>query len=471
MNKLDRKNMVFFGLGTVGRDMFYALEANAMIYFLSNVLNLPIGVYMATSLVFTVLRVFDAINDPFMGLVIDNWKSKWSKFKPPMLIGALIAAVCYLVLFADFGLRSYWFVVIFAVAYILWDIFYGLNDIAYWSMIPSLSVNQKVREKITAFARICANVGMFTVMVGWEPITSSFEKEGSIFYDNPASGWFWFAAAVTVLMILFQLFTVFGVKEKREMFTQKEENTSLKDMWRVLTKNDQLLWTTLAMSLFTIGYMTTTTIAIYYMQYVFGDKSMYAVLAAVVGVAQLSALSVFPAVSKHLSREKLYLMSTVIVIVGYLVFLFADTSLPIIIVAALLLFIGEAFIQLLMLLFLEDTVEYGQWKLGKRNDSITLSVQPLINKIGGAISMGLVSMTVIWAGIKTNNASNEAAEFIGDEGKLIIKLVMLIIPVVVIVAGYIIYRVKFKINKEFYDQIVSDLSERGEIDLDKEYSD
>lgn len=460
MNKLDKKNTVFFGLGTVGRDMFYALEANAMIYFLSNVLNLPIGVYVATSLVFTVLRVFDAINDPFMGLIVDNWKSKWSRFKPPMLIGALIAGLCYLVLFADFGIRSYWFVVIFGVAYILWDISYGLNDIAYWSMIPSLSVDQKVREKISAFARICANVGMFAVMVGWEPITSSF--------GNTPAVWFWLAVVVTVLMVLFQLFTIFGVKEKREMFTQKEDHTTIKDMWHVLTKNDQLMWTTLAMSLFIIGYMTTTTIAIYYMQYVFGNKDMYAVMAAVVGVAQLSALAFFPAISKHLSREKFYLMSTIIVIAGYAVFLFADTSLPVIIVASLLLFVGEAFIQLLMLLFLEDTVEYGQWKLGKRNDSIVLSVQPLINKIGGAVSMGLVSISLVWAGIKT---SDTAAESIGDEGKLIIKLIMLIVPVIAIVSGYIVYRCKFRINKETYDMIILDLQERGELDLKKEYED
>ena len=53
---------------------------------------------------------------------------------------------------------------------------------------------------------------------------------------------------------------------------------------------------------------------------------------------------------------------------------------------AVLVFVGQAFIQTLMLMFLADTVEYGQWKLGKRNESITFSVQPLINKIGGALS-------------------------------------------------------------------------------------
>lgn len=458
MNKLDKRNMVFFGFGTIGRDMFYAFEANALIYYLSNVLSLPIGVYLATSLVFTVLRIFDALNDPLMGLIVDNGRSKHGKFKPPMLFGAIVGALFYLVLFADFGIRNYWFVVIFGGAYILWDIFYGLNDIAYWSMLPSLSLDQKVREKMGAFARICANIGMFAIMVSWMPITSGL--------GNTPRAWFIVALSVTALMLLFQLFTVFGVKEKRLMFKQSGEKTSLREMWRILTRNDQLLWTTLSMALFMVGYMTTTTFAPYYMQYVFENESMYAVLAAVVGVAQLSALMVFPAFSKLFPREKLYLFSTVIVAAGYGVFLLVGRSLPLLVVAALMLFVGEAFIQLLMLMFLEDTIEYGQWKLGSRNESITLSVQPLINKIGGAISMGFVSLSLVWAGIKTGD---DAAASIGAEGKLVVKLVMLVLPFLFIVAGYLIYRRKFKINKELYDKIIADLNERGELHLDREY--
>lgn len=458
MNKLDRRNMIFFGLGTVGRDMFYAFEANALIYYLSNVLDLPIGVYLATSLVFTVLRIFDALNDPFMGLIIDNSRSKYGKFKPPMLLGAIVGALFYLVLFTDFGIRNYWFVVIFGGAYLLWDIFYGLNDIAYWSMLPSLSLDQKVREKMGAFARICANVGMFAIMVGWMPITNAL--------GNTPGAWFTVALTVTVLMILFQLFTVFGVKEKHQMFKQDEEKTSLREMWHILTHNDQLLWTTLSMSLFMIGYMTTTTISPYYMQYVFGNADMYAVLAAVVGVAQLSALGIFSSVSKRLSREKFYLYSTILVAAGYGVFMFADGNLPLIVAAALLLFVGQAFIQLLMLMFLSDTIEYGQWKLGRRNESLTLSVQPLINKIGGAISMGFVSISLVWAGIKTGDV---AAVSIDDGGKLIVKLVMLIIPLIFIVAGYLIYRSKYKIDKKMYDNILAELHERGELHLDKEF--
>lgn len=96
MNKLDRRNMIFFGLGTIGRDMFYAFEANALIYYLSNVLSLPLGVFLATSMVFTVLRVFDALNDPLMGLLVDNTRSRHGRFKPPMALGALAGGACYL---------------------------------------------------------------------------------------------------------------------------------------------------------------------------------------------------------------------------------------------------------------------------------------------------------------------------------------------------------------------------------------
>ena len=448
MNKLDRRNMIFFGLGTVGRDMFYALEANALIYYLSNVLDLSLGVFVATSMVFTVLRVFDALNDPIMGLLVDNTRSRHGRFKPPMALGALAGGACYLVLFADFGLRDYWFVAVFAIAYILWDIFYGLNDIAYWSMLPSLSVEQKTREKMGAFARICANIGMFAIMVGWEPITSGLGKT--------PNAWFTVALAVTILMLLFQLFTLFGVKERR----REEEKTTLRGMWEVLTKNDQLLWTTLAMSLFNIGYMSTTTMAIYYMQYVYGNKDMYAVLAAVVGVAQLLALVIFQSFSKRMPREKLYLFATVLVMIGYAIFFFSEVSIILIAVGALFIFIGQAFIQLLMLMFLEDTIEYGQWKNGKRSESITLSVQPLINKIGGAVSMGITSLMLVWSGIKVGET---AAESISAGGQLTVKLMMIVLPVIFILAGYIIYRAKFKINKEMYDRIISDLQARGEL--------
>lgn len=128
-------------------------------------------------------------------------------------------------------------------------------------------------------------------------------------------------------------------------------------------------------------------------------------------------------------------------------------------VAGILLFVGQAFIQTLMLMFLADTIEYGQWKLGKRNDSITFSIQPFINKIGAALATGVVTITLILSGI---NEAPTAAD-VTDQGLLILKIAMMALPLAAIVAGYLVYRRKYKIDAQFYGQIVEDLKERGDI--------
>ena len=447
MENLDRRNRVCFGLGTVGRDMFYSFEANTLLYFLSDVLSLPIWVFAAASMFLSVMRIFDAFNDPITGLVIDNIRSPWGKFKPAILVGGILSALFSVLLFA--GIGSGWsFVIFFGFAYLLWDISYGINDIGYWTLLPVLSPDQKQREKTGAFARICANVGMYIVMVAWQPVTSALG-------DTPRV-WFWCAVVIAAVYLLGLLFPLLGIKEKR-VAPEQQESTTIRQMFRALVKNDQLMWTTLAMGLFMIGYCTTVNFAVYYMKYIFGNESMYVVLVAVVGVAQLGTLSVYPMVAKRMTRRQLYTLGTVLVILGYLIFFFAEVSIVLIALGAVLVFVGQAFIQTLMLMFLADTVEYGCWKLGKKNESITFSIQPFINKIGGALATGIVSLTLIFSGIKIDGGT---ADTIDTSGKLIIKAAMFVIPLLMIVIGYIVYLKKYTISEEKYAKILKDLEAR-----------
>jgi len=447
LKTLDDRNRVYFGLGTIGRDMFYSFEANTLLYFLSDVLSLPVWVFAAASMILSVMRIFDAFNDPITGLVIDNIRSPWGKFKPAILVGGILSAIFSVLLFAGIG-DGWVFVVVFGLAYLLWDISYGINDIGYWTLLPVLSSDQKQREKTGAFARICANIGMYIVMVAWQPVTSALG-------DTPAV-WFWCAVVVAALFVLGLLFPLLGIKEKR-VAPEKQESTTVSQMFRALLKNDQLMWTTLAMGLFMIGYCTTVNFAVYYMKYLFGNEGMYVVLVAVVGVSQLGTLMVYPAVARRMNRRSLYTLGTILVLAGYAIFFFAEVSIILIALGAVLVFVGQAFIQTLMLMFLADTVEYGQWKLGKRNESITFSIQPFINKIGGAIATGIVSLTLILSGIKVDGGTVDA---IGSDGKLIIKVAMFAIPLIMIVVGYIVYLKKYKISETFYSEMLKDLEAR-----------
>ena len=206
MNKLDKRNRVCFGLGTIGRDMFYSFEANTLLYFLSDVLSLPVWVFAAASMILSIMRVFDAFNDPVTGLLIDNIRSPWGKFKPAILVGGVLSAVFSVMLFGNIG--SGWsFIIIFGVSYLLWDITYGINDIGYWTLLPVLSTDQKQREKIGSFARICANIGTYIVMVAWQPVTVALG-------DTP-NVWFWCAVVIAAVYLLGLLFPLLGVREKR----------------------------------------------------------------------------------------------------------------------------------------------------------------------------------------------------------------------------------------------------------------
>jgi melibiose permease/lactose/raffinose/galactose permease len=235
----------------------------------------------------------------------------------------------------------------------------------------------------------------------------------------------------------------------------------LKEMFRVIFKNDQLLVTAVSMGLFMIGYTTTAEFGLYFFKYAYKDANMYSVFAAVLGVSQLLAQGFFPLFSKKFTRRSLYTASTATLVLGYIIFFFAPMNMLVIGLAGVLIFAGEAFIQILMLMFLADTIEYGQLKLGKRNESITFSVQPFINKIGGAIASGVVSVTLIISGINSAATPDDVT----DSGLLMMKLAMLILPLITIVAGYIVYRFKYKIDKKMFDDIVAELGKRGDLVL------
>ncbi len=450
-----RKNRYTFGLGTIGRDMLYTLVSMYLLFYMTEVVNLDDTTMWWITAVLLAARIFDAVNDPIMGALVDNTRGKHGKFKPYIAWGAVFTAIITVMMFADFSLTGISYVVFFAFLYLLWDIAFTANDIGYWSMLPSLSLDQKEREKIGAIARICANIGLFVIVGAIMPLTGWL---GDVF-GSDQKGWFVFAAACAIIMVGGQAITVFGVKEPH-LAAEPQQNASLKDLGKAIFKNDQLMFVAISMSLFMIGYCTTTSFGTYYFKYVYGDENMYSVFGVVLGVAQILALAVFPLFSKKWNRKTLYTIGTILVLLGYVVFFFAPTDTMLYIgIAGMLLFIGQAFIQLLMLMFLADSIEYGQWKLGRRSESVTFALQPFINKIGAAIANAVVSATVIISGI--NSAATPAD--VPPEGITTLKLAMLALPLATIVLGYIVYLWKFKIDEKMYAKILEDLKERGEV--------
>ena len=464
MNQTTR-NKICFGLGTVGRDALYSLVSMYLLVHLTDVVKFSDKGLGIIGVMLTLFGTFDAIIDPFVGAIVDNTKTKWGKFKPWILIGMIGTAILTVLMFHNFDMDETSHIILLAVTYLLFSIFFSLNDISYWSLMPAISKDQSVRESVGAFARICANVGMFAMVLIYLNVPSFFSGLGL----NDRDSYFVFAIIVAIIMMVFQSITLFGVKEDRTNL-EKTERTTIKDLFRALFKNDQLLVTAVSMALFMIGYCTTTGFGTYYFKYAYKNEDMYMIFAAVLAVAQLTALSVFPLFRKKFTRKQLYTGSMIAVTISYIIFFLSFEWLPLIVLAGLGLFFAQAFIQLLMLLFLADAVEYGEWKLGKRNEAASFAVQPFINQFGGAISKGIVSFTLIISGINAIAQSLTGdklldAEYImnntSDTSVWIMKLSMMILPLILIIVGFVLYHKKFKIHEEMYAQICKDLEERN----------
>ncbi|MFA6801747.1 MAG: MFS transporter [Acholeplasmataceae bacterium] len=227
---LDKKSKYIYTSAAIGRDMMYALYANFLLIFLTNAVGISSRDLVAIGIVMAVARVWDAVNDTFMGFIIDNTKSRRGKFKPWILLGAITSAMVFFSLFQDYGLSGTPFVILFGILYVLSGMTFTMNDISYWSMYPSFTADPKEREKIGSLARLFASLGMFIVIAGVP-----------IFYQNYAGGpkaaFFILALVIGLIFIGSQVMVFFGVKEPQNTITHVEQDkTKIKDLLRLFLK-------------------------------------------------------------------------------------------------------------------------------------------------------------------------------------------------------------------------------------------
>ena len=152
-----------YGIGAVGKDMVYMLSASYVLYYFQDILKTSA---IAMGIILLVARVFDAFNDPIMGIVVAKTKTRWGKFRPWLMIGTITNAVILILMFsAPPSLDGKGLVAYAAVTYILWGVTYTMMDIPYWSMIPAFTEGGKEREGLSALGRSCAGVGSAIVTI------------------------------------------------------------------------------------------------------------------------------------------------------------------------------------------------------------------------------------------------------------------------------------------------------------------
>ncbi|BCG57257.1 glycoside-pentoside-hexuronide (GPH):cation symporter [Paenibacillus sp. URB8-2] len=451
-----------YSFGAFGNDLLFGLLSTYFIMFVTTHLfnsgNKAQDAKMIgfITLIIFFLRFVELAIDPFIGNAIDNTHTRWGKFKPWVVVGGVLGPAALVILFTDFGgltkSNPMLYLILFAILYIMMDILYSFKDIAFWSMIPALSFDSREREKTATFARIGSNVGGGTIGIVVMPLVLLFSLHAND-GTGDSRGWFWFALIIGCAAALSAVVVGLGTKEVDSDLRKNKEATTFKGVFRVLMHNDQLMWLSLAYGLYAIGMSLTNSFELYYFTFILGDASKFSILALLNTIVGLAAVSIFPALAKKWNRRNVFLVAIALMLIGLVVFSLANSSLILVLVAAELFFIPQPLIFLVALMTITDSVEYGQLKLGHRDESLTLSVRPLLDKLAGAISNLVVGITAVAASM----TAGATAATITNHDRFIFKFAMLGVPAVIILVGAFVFFKKVKLDEKMHASIVDEL--------------
>ncbi len=467
MNKITNKTKWSFAIGGFGKDMMFAMSTIMLFYF-----NVYLGISSAfLGVMMLVVRVWDAVNDPIMGTIVERTKTRWGKFRPWILIGTVLNAGVLVLMFAnpDFQNADTMKLVYVTALYTLWGMTYTLMDIPFWSMIPTLSSSQKERESVTILTRLMTSVGYFVIAGGFYMIVGALGGASNTDTDIPEmlNGAFYLSIIVAVVFIICEIVTVLNVKEK---VTVNDEKKTIVDMFRLLRDNDQLLVVMIVVLIINFTLYITSGMAIYYITYSIDNQSLYFTFIAAGGVAQVIGTVVFGLLKKKFKRKQIYNISILTQLVSFvLLFInafFLGSNVILLFVFAVPIFLGQGVFMVLQTVLLSDTVEYGQLKTGKRSEALAFSVQTFVVKLAMGLSLGVIGVGLAIINFIPPIKHSEIDIEIFEQTAATLSgmnYIMFILPIFGLLIGQYIFNKKHIIDEKKYSEIIEELNKRGEI--------
>lgn len=452
--KLSIREKISYGLGAVGKDMVYMFSASYILYYYQDILGVSA---IAMGIILMAARVFDAFNDPIMGVLVAKTKTKWGKFRPWLLIGTLLNAVVLVLMFAaPPALDGKGLVAYAAVSYILWGVTYTMMDIPYWSMIPAFTEGGKEREGLSTLARSCAGVGSAIITIVTVKCVSLLGQ------GNERMGFQLFAIIVAVIFVVFILCTCINIKEKS---TVDVDSPSVGQMFKALIENDQAMAVVITIVLINCSVYITSNLVIYFFKYDFGGEgweNAYTLFNTFGGAIQiLSMMLFFPLLRKAFSAIKVFYISFGMAILGYatlLILAFVNMSnVFLLFIPGFLIFAANGMLTVLVTVFLANTVDYGELKNNRRDESVIFSMQTFVVKLASGVAALIASICLTVCNLSDDTEAVAAA---AGSSVIGLRMTMTVIPIIGLLIAVVLFRKKFILTEEKVEEIAAKVKER-----------
>lgn len=448
--RLSAKEKISYGLGAVGKDMVYMLSASYILYYYQDILGVSA---IAMGIILMAARIFDAFNDPVMGVIVAKTRTKWGKFRPWLLTGTLLnAVVLYFMFAAPPALSGSGLIAYAAASYILWGVTYTMMDIPFWSMIPAFTEGGKERESLSTLARSCAGVGSAVVTIITMPCVYALGQ------GKERAGFQWFALIVAVLFVVFTVITCVSIKEKS---TVDVASPSVGQMFKALLQNDQAMTVVLTIVLVNCSVYITSNLVIYFFKYDFGGDTWYnsyTLFNTFGGAVQiLSMMILFPVLRKFISAIRVFYISFAMAIAGYVILLILAftnmSSILLLFIPGFFIFAANGMLTVLTTVFLANTVDYGELKNNRRDESVIFSMQTFVVKLASGVAALIASVCLTLSNLSNDTSDTAAVAKEAVSSVIGLRLTMTVIPVIGLLAAVFLFHKKYILTEDKIKEI------------------
>lgn len=445
-----------FLVGMLGQNLIYNIIATGLYFYFQNVICLPA---MALGWIMAIARVWDAVNDPMMGTIVDKTRTKWGKCRPYLIIFPAIIGVITILTFvngnyaeASTAAQKALIIGWAAVSYVAWGMLYTVCDIPLWGITSLITEDENDRSKILGLARIAAGIGGLGVLVVQiaQVIASVFVNKG---YESSKATQYGFICTVIVMTVISTVLFEFAGICTREKVEQSEKHYTFKENFQIMFRNKpfrQILISGILRSPIQLLMIIIMTLATYY--YANGDfmnllkfnddgsiaginlEMFFGVLMIAAGlfIGQFVTMGITPVLLKKIEKKTLYNFYSIAGAVPlFLIYVFYKLSGGNLIGVMWSLLIGLCFflaggafggINVMQSVMIADCVDYEEYTNGVRTDGVFFSGQSFITKLSAGIATILSSAVYNAVGYSgknvdiMNKALKEGASFITYDG-------------------------------------------------------